>query len=242
MQRPFLLAPVRGLECPMAKPRAHRLRRRPGWFRPVPLRVRHDGWSVTRQCAFLVQLYLTGSVAAAARQVGMSRASAYRLRERADAQSFAHAWDRVLTPPGSGRPGRVREDFRKVTDAELMARADTLLVRPVIYRGQMVGIREKPDISAILRLARRTGSSTHHRPPAGSDESGASFTNTPGRCVTTPRSSPFCEAKREGGPRRRRCRGGGEPGSPPLRQPPGGVCHLPICGFAENGEDQDARS
>mgnify|MGYP005811983787 CR=1 FL=1 len=102
-QNAFLLAPVRGLECPMAKPSAHRLRRRPGWFRPVPLRTRRDGWNVTRQCAFLVQLYLTGSAAAAARHVGMSRASAYRLRARPEARSFAGAWDRVLTPPGSGR-------------------------------------------------------------------------------------------------------------------------------------------
>ena len=141
----------------MAKPPAHRLRRRPGWFRPVPLRARHDGWSVARQCAFLVQLYLTGSVATAARSVGMSRASAYRLRARPEARSFAHAWDRVLTPPGSGHVVGAREDFRKVTDAELMARVESPLVKPVIYRRTMVGIREKPDISAILRLARRTG-------------------------------------------------------------------------------------
>ena len=50
----------------MRKPPAHRLRRKPGWFRPVPLRARDDGWSEVCQCAFLVQLYLTGSVAAAA--------------------------------------------------------------------------------------------------------------------------------------------------------------------------------
>ncbi|MEL7690247.1 hypothetical protein [Citromicrobium bathyomarinum] len=223
----------------MAKPLAHNSRRRPGWFRPVPLRARRDGWSGARQCAFLVQLYLTGSVAAAARRVGMSRASAYRLRERADAQSFAHAWDRVLTPPGSGRCDDAREDFRKVTDAELVGRVETPVLQPVIYRGRLVGIREKPDISALLRLARRTGSAVRDCLPADSGESGASFSNTPCRCVTTPRSSPFCEAEWEGGPRRRRCRGGGELGSPPLRQPPDGVCHLPICGFAENGEDLD---
>jgi len=141
----------------MAKPHAHRSRRRPGWFRPVPLRARRDGWSVARQCAFLVQLYLTGSVATAALSVGMSRASAYRLRARPDARSFAHAWDRVLTPPGSGHVVGAREDFRKVTDAELMTRVESPLVQPVIYRRTMVGIREKPDISAILRLAQRTG-------------------------------------------------------------------------------------
>ena len=134
----------------------HRLRRKPGWFRPVQMRARGDGWSELRQCAFLVQLYLTGSVAAAARHAGMSRASAYRLRERPGAESFAHAWDRVLLPPGSGHPGRVREDFRKVTDAALLARLETGLIQPVIYRGRMVAIRRKPDNSALFRLLRRT--------------------------------------------------------------------------------------
>lgn len=78
----------------MSTPHTHRLRRRPSWFRPVPLRGRRDGWSEVRQCAFLAQLYVTGSVSAAARAVGISRASAYRLRERAGAESFAFAWDR----------------------------------------------------------------------------------------------------------------------------------------------------
>ena len=142
----------------MGKPCAHRLRRRPGWFRPVPLRARRDGWSVARQCAFLARLYVTGSVAAAARHVGMSRASAYRLRESEGAQSFAHAWDRVLTPPGSGHVARLRDDFRKVTDAALLARLETPLVQPVLYRGRMVGIRRKPDRAALVRLLRRTAS------------------------------------------------------------------------------------
>lgn len=61
---------------------AHRVRRRPPFFHPVPVRARADGWTETRQCGFLAQLYLTGAVGAAARSVGMTRASAYRLRAR----------------------------------------------------------------------------------------------------------------------------------------------------------------
>ncbi len=141
----------------MRKPPVHRLRRKPGWFRPVPLRARDDGWSEVRQCAFLVQLYLTGSVGAAVRHAGMSRASAYRLRERPGAESFARAWDRVLLPPGSGHSGGGREDFRKVTDSALLARLECGLIQPVIYRGRMVAIRRKPDNSALFRLLRRTG-------------------------------------------------------------------------------------
>lgn len=65
-----------------AKIPAHRARRRPLFFSPVPLRTRRDGWSVERQCGFLAQPYATGSVALAARAVGMSRNAAYRLRTR----------------------------------------------------------------------------------------------------------------------------------------------------------------
>jgi hypothetical protein len=140
----------------MPKRLAHRHRRRPPFFRPVPLRARADGWSEARQCGFLVELYVTGSVAAAARAVGMSRASAYRLRERACAESFAQAWDRVLAPPGSGHCGGPKEDFRKVTLGELNRRLEIDLIQPVIYRGRMVAIRRKPDNSALFRLLRRT--------------------------------------------------------------------------------------
>lgn len=141
----------------MPKPLAHKRRRRPGFFRPVPLRARADGWSEGRQCGFLAALYATGSVAAAARTVGMTRASAYRLRRRAGAESFARAWDRVLTPPGSGHVRPREEDFRKVTLCELNRRLEADLVQPVIYRGRMTAIRRKPDNSTLFRLLRRTG-------------------------------------------------------------------------------------
>jgi hypothetical protein len=142
----------------MSKPSPHRVRRRPGWFRPVPLRSRRDGWSELRQCAFLVQLYLTGSATAAAKAAGMSRASAYRLREHEGAESFAFAWDRVLLLPGLGHPGGAPEDMRKVTNATLLARLESDLVQPVIYRGKMTHIRRKSDDSALFRLLRRTKS------------------------------------------------------------------------------------
>lgn len=141
----------------MPKPPAHRRRRRPPFFNPVPLRTRSDGWSVERQCEFLARLYVTGSVAAAARGVGMSRMSAYRLRKRDGAQGFAYAWDRVLAPPGTGHCPKPKPDGRKVTNAELFRRMETGLVQPVIYRGRMAGIRRKPDDSALLRLLRRHG-------------------------------------------------------------------------------------
>lgn len=139
----------------MPKRPAHLCRRRPPFFHPVPLRARRDGWSEARQCEFLAQLYVTGSVSAAARSVGMTRAGAYRLRRRAGADSFALAWEVVLTPPGTRRGAGVRPDWRKVTTAALLARLQTGLIRPVLYRGRMTAIVRKPDDSALFRVLRR---------------------------------------------------------------------------------------
>lgn len=140
-----------------ARKLAHRRRRRPGWFRPVPLRARTDGWSEVRQCEFLCALYATGSVAAAARAVGMSLRGAYRLRERAGAESFAAAWDRVLTPPGTGHVATAQPDFRKVTLLTLNSWLDTGFVKPVIYQGRMCAVQRKPDNASLFRVLRRLG-------------------------------------------------------------------------------------
>ena len=66
-------------------------------FTPVPVRGRHDGWTVDRQKGFILRLALGGHVTLAARAVGLSRKSAYRLRERPDARSFAAAWDKAVS-------------------------------------------------------------------------------------------------------------------------------------------------
>ncbi|WP_454598622.1 hypothetical protein [Qipengyuania sp. SM2507] len=50
-------------------------------------------WTKARQAAFLAALAETHSVAEAARAVGMSRQSAYRLRTRLRGEPFAMAWD-----------------------------------------------------------------------------------------------------------------------------------------------------
>ena len=64
-------------------------------FLPVPLRARADGWTPERQARFIGLLAETGSVAEAARRVSMTRESAWRLRRRRGADSFAQAWDAV---------------------------------------------------------------------------------------------------------------------------------------------------
>lgn len=140
----------------MPKRPVHKCRCRPPFFHPVPLRVQFDGWTEVRQREFLAQLYVTGSVSAALRSVCMSRVSAYRLRERAGAERFAHAWDRVLRPPGSGHCKPPEMDWRKVTDRQSVRQIETGLVQPVIYRGRMAGIRRKADNPALLRMLRRS--------------------------------------------------------------------------------------
>jgi len=95
-----------------------------------------------KQAAFLAALALTGSVRDAARRVGMSRETAYRLRARPGGESFADAWD-ALTRRGNGRP-------RKVTPQGLRARALEPLLKPLIYRGRHVATMEKADNSALL--------------------------------------------------------------------------------------------
>lgn len=143
----------------MTKPLPPKRRSRPPFFTPVQMRARRDGWSPQVQCAFLAELYLSGSVATAARRVGRSRESAHRLRGRKGAESFAAAWDQVLAGPAApgGRPVRRRKvaDWRKVTPSDLFWRVETGLWRPVIYRGKLRAIAQKPDDSALLRLLRR---------------------------------------------------------------------------------------
>lgn len=139
---------------PLSKSPSRR-RRLPPAFLPVSPRSRHDGWTVARQCAFLAQLYLTGSATAAAAHVNMTRMSAYRLRKRPDAISFAAAWDRILLPPGTPRPKVTKRDPRKVTNQELMQRAHAGLVQPVIHGGTMRAIRKKQDNSALVSLVAR---------------------------------------------------------------------------------------
>jgi hypothetical protein len=63
-------------------------------FTPVPrLRNRRNGWSEDRQRRFIAALARCGTVSAAARSVGMTARSAYRLLDAPGADSFAKAWD-----------------------------------------------------------------------------------------------------------------------------------------------------
>jgi hypothetical protein len=132
---------------PPVSPKLKTARRRVPAFAPVPVRGRRDGWSAARQAGFMAALVRTGSVAAAAQAVGMSRASAYRLRERAGAASFAAAWDAAL-----GNMGRI--EARKVTQDELWERALEGLLRPHLAMRLGDPIIWNHNNKALLRLLR----------------------------------------------------------------------------------------
>ena len=89
-------------------------------FTPGPVRARRDGWTPERQARFLGWLAQTGCVAKAAAKLGMARETAYRLRRRAGADSFAHAWDAIMTIRSGGEtpPRKVTLDERWVLAME----------------------------------------------------------------------------------------------------------------------------
>lgn len=199
---------------PKPAPKSRRTRRRrrsarsrPQSFTPVKLRRRKDGWSFAIQCAFLAQLYITGSVAAAAKAVGRSRASAYKLRARAGAASFAQNWDAILAGPVSVGPvlvgpvlvgpisversqpatrlkkRRQVADWRKLTHEELIWRVEQGLLRPVVYRGKMRGIAQKPDNSALLRLLSRLDRGNANTVPPRTSEQSVNFLKPALQCL-----------------------------------------------------------
>jgi hypothetical protein len=59
---------------------------------------RPTGWTRAKQVAFLNELKATQSVSHAARNVGMGRQSAYKLRRRLAGQPFDLAWHMALDP------------------------------------------------------------------------------------------------------------------------------------------------
>lgn len=118
-------------------------------FTPVPLRYRADGWTPARQADFLGALAESGRVGVAARMVGMGRESAYRLRDKEGAESFAAAWDTILA-----RPRKTAKP--KSTQSLLIHRASYGYLRPVMRGGRHVATALSPDDDAVSRLYRKT--------------------------------------------------------------------------------------
>ena len=116
-------------------------------FTPVPLaRHRRDGWTAERQRAFIATLARTGCVAAAARAAGMSVTSAYKLRRRPVAESFAAAWSVALA------------DARRRAFEFAIDRALTAVLQPRLYRGNFTGTIMRSDDTRAVLVALRAAS------------------------------------------------------------------------------------
>ncbi len=66
-------------------------------FDPAPTRKQHAGWTAQRQRRFIEHLAVSGNVGEAAAAAGVSSRSAYRLRDKPGAESFARAWVAALS-------------------------------------------------------------------------------------------------------------------------------------------------
>lgn len=82
---------------------------------PLPRSSRRSNaeyrWTKPKLAAFLHALACTGSVSEAARSVGMSRQSAYRLRARLG-PAFASVWDQGLALAQTAQFARLQRDAR----------------------------------------------------------------------------------------------------------------------------------
>jgi hypothetical protein len=122
-------------------------------FTPVPVRARHDGWTVERQRGFILRLALAGCVSVAARGVGVTRKSAYRLRAHPGAESFAASWEKAI---GWGRDRIVDTAIEKALVGERV---------PIVREGRCIGERWRIDnrlafavLNALERRSERLGS------------------------------------------------------------------------------------
>ena len=101
-------------------------------FVPVPRqRARRNGWSPERQRMFLFALSRCGSAARAARSVGLSPRSAYRLLHAPGAEDFARVWDRALA------------DGIERVRADALQRALGGAFVPVFRRGKLVRVEHR---------------------------------------------------------------------------------------------------
>lgn len=157
---------------------APEVRRRIPAFHPVPVGARRDGWTPSRQAAFIGLLAQHRSVEAACRALSMGKESAYRLRKRAGAAGFAAAWHAAL-----GKP-HLPVDLSSAKSTGLAAayRSRMGLLQVVMERGRFVGSHWKDDNNALLEHLGQIDRASARQPefggkPRGVQPPGAS---TPG--------------------------------------------------------------
>lgn len=103
-------------------------------------RPHHDRWTHPKMAQFLRQLSATHSVNAAARSVGMSRQSAYRLRSRLKGGAFDLAWDVAF-----------QHSYDNLAHAALERALNGVEV-PVFFQGEQVGSYRRFDERLTVAL------------------------------------------------------------------------------------------
>lgn len=103
-----------------------------------------DRWTAPKMAQFLRQLSATHSVSAAARSVGMSRQSAYRLRSRLKGGAFDLAWDVAF-----------HHSYDNLAHAALERALNGVEV-PVFHRGEQVGSYRRYDERLTVALLSMT--------------------------------------------------------------------------------------
>ena len=113
----------------------------------MPVRARRDGWTHSRQLRFILEIARGAGPSKAARCVGMSRQTAYTLRDRPGAEDFARAWDE-----SEAFSHQAASATRK---AGAPASAIDTLGVPRSYRGPLVGFAAREEVAAPMRVLNR---------------------------------------------------------------------------------------
>jgi len=106
-----------------------------------------ERWTPPKMAAFLRTLAATHSVSAAARSVGMSRQSAYRLRARVKGEPFDLAWDEAFT-----------HSYQNLPYAALDRALNGIEV-PHYYKGELIGTSRRFDERLTVALLKLSGPS-----------------------------------------------------------------------------------
>lgn len=117
-----------------------------------PSPQRHDGWTPAKQAAFLRELAANHNVTAAARAVGMSRQSAYKLRARLRGEPFDAAWEAAFVTR-----------FDVLAEAALDRALNGVEV-PHYYNGELLGTSRRFDERLTLSLLAMRGNLARPRP------------------------------------------------------------------------------
>ena len=123
-------------------------------FEPVPQqRRRRVGWDADRQRAFIALLARVPSVVRAAKAVGMSARSAYKLLDRPEAEQFGKAWEMALEYG--------MERLRGVSIGRCLEGGDFV---PVYRKGRLVRVDfRRNDRLAIALLSGKGRDVDHYR-------------------------------------------------------------------------------